>query len=397
MRKQVFIIISLVIFCMQGVNAQVAKSTADSLSDLYKRYFELNSQYNAMREEVNVGIRGIQDIQLQNLINAKSRYEKNTRSVKATATFLEGFSNSLNNLENSLNFASYFSKISALNNPNNDELGFTLEKEVLRILDEKIIKGNARFNNKKPSRFREIVSHIINNPLTEVLTSVVPGVNSILSVVNMVNQVALQDESVNTSQVIDFQKDMQKFIKHYERLAQANNDLSFNLQTLKVKTEALRKVTLDFSKGLIVNLHDNAQNPDLNTLSLEDLIEKYYSLANVTLVIDKLEGENRSGSTINYDKLLQNRLVYSSLARSKISFIGEEFERLANEYRTLMSEYHKNILLILSDAKTLSPSPEKIAKKVTEIEEEYTNLIDKYQQTVGIERLKARMNAVPIY
>ncbi len=392
------IILSLCLFFTISFSKAQNQGVADSVAKLYGKYFELANQYNSMREEVNVGVKSIRDIEFKNLLNVQNRYEKNKKSVMNTANFIEAFNGSLDKLELSIKNAEYFTMISSLSNPNNEELGFKLESVILKLVDDKIIKGNSKFNNKNPSRFKQFITKIFNNPLTNVLTSLVPGVSTIKSAVDLVLTTSVQDPSVDVNSITDFQQGLQKYGQHYEKLAEANKNLSSNVQNLRVKTDALRKLTNDFVKDLVVSLYKSGSVPDLNTLEFGEVIEKYYTYSRVQETILQLERTNKtSNGNLDYEELLEKHVLYSSLARNKVNFITENLETLSNEYISAMNENHEAVIQILKDAKELTEKDELIDAKIASLDENYTGLIKAYSSKIEIPKLKSRLNAIPIY
>src|SRR5262245_20490957 len=86
----------------------------------------------------------------------KKDYKQN---VLAIAYFIESANNSVNSLNGLLKKDNYRNKITSLNNPANNELGFNLKSEILTALKPLLAKAK-RTDTKK---FKEVVENFLNN------------------------------------------------------------------------------------------------------------------------------------------------------------------------------------------------------------------------------------------
>lgn len=365
----------------------------DSLNNIYKRH-------NTLRQEVNVGVKAIKDIKIKDLLDAKNRYTTSVRSIKTTANFIYAFNNGLNGLEASLVFSDYANAINSLNNPQNNELGFSLETEIVGLINNSIVGKLKKFKRRKKSRFLGVVSTILRNPITQSLVSSVPAVNSIYSVANLVNNTVVNHKGVSAADLKVFHEGLRKYVEHYDNLSALNKVLSVTNENLKVKTQALRKLTSQFVKEMVSTLYNNQ---DLNTLkskSLNDIIDSYYTYSQVMRHIEKIEKSytsSRSGQ-LNYNIIVRDdRLGYSVIARNKIEFITREIEQISSEYLTALEEYHKNIVVILTNAYKLSKSPAKIKAKIKKLDQQFTQVKKDYVKKINIKNIKDRLNEIPRY
>lgn len=372
---------------------QANKTLRDSLNNIYKRH-------NTLRQEVNVGVKAIKDIKIKDLLDAKNRYTTSAQSIKTTANFIYAFNNGLNGLEASLVFSDYANAINSLNNPQNNELGFSLETEIVGLINNSIVGKLKKFKRRKKSRFLGVVSTILRNPITQSLVSSVPAVNSIYSVANLVNNTVVSHKGVSAGDLKVFHEGLRKYVEHYDNLSALNKVLSVTNENLKVKTQALRKLTSQFVKEMVSTLY-NTQ--DLNTLkgkSLNDIIDSYYTYSQVIRHIEKIEKSytsSRSGQ-LNYNIIVRDdRLGYSVIARNKIEFITREIEQISSEYLTALEEYHKNIVVILTNAYKLSKSPAKIKAKIKKLDKQFTQVKKDYMKKINIKNIKDRLNEIPRY
>lgn len=380
--------------------AQINNATRKNNQTLRDSLQSIYQQHNTLRQEVNVGVKAIKDIKIQDLLDAKNRYTTSITSIKTTANFIYAFNNGLNGLEASLVFADYANAINSLNNPTNNELGFSLEAEIVGLAKNQILSKLRRFKRRKKSRFLGVISTILRNPITQSLVSSVPAVSSIYSVSNLINNTVVNHKGVSAGQLKLFHEGLRKYVEHYDNLSALNKVLAVSNENLKVKTEALRKLTNEFVKEMVSSLY-NAQNmTTLKNQSLDDIIDKYYTYRRVSQHIEGIEKSYTSSRTrrVNYNIIVRdNRVGYSIIARNKIEFITGEIEQISSEYMTSLEEYHKNIVLILVNAYQLSRQPEKIKLKIKKLNQQFEQVKKDYAKKIDIKNIKSRLNEIPRY
>lgn len=393
---------------LQTMNQQVQKSkegyaqfnTSQQKSNraLRDSLISIYNQHNTLRQEVNVGVKAIKDIKIQDLLDAKNRYTTSIASIKTTANFIYAFNNGLNGLEASLVFADYANTISDLNNPQNQDLGFSLESDIINLVKGKITGKLRRFKSSKKKRFFEVISNVLRNPITQSLVSSVPAVNSIYSVSNLVNNLVVNHRGVSSSELLMFQQGIRKYVEHYDNLSALNKVLAVSNENLKVKTEALRKLTNEFVKEMVVSLYQSQTLEALKGKSLNNIIDEYYTYSRVIRQIEKIEQQYSRNNQLDYNKVVRdNRVGYSLIARNKIEFITGEIEQISSEYMAALEEYHKNIVLVLVGAYKLSKNTTKIDNKVTKLNKQFEQVKLNFSKKVDIKAILSRMHEIPQY
>lgn len=383
------------------------RTLSDSIASLYNRYLGLNRQLNNNNNRLDDKIKVIENQSSANserldkfLKNTELRtyetiYKNSKLSFISSANFMNSVNEALNALEFTVSSLDYSNSIFELNNPTNSDLGFSLDKVILKIVDEKIInssKNGRRFGDRLKSILSGIINNpIINNPITKAIVTTVPAVSSITSVFNVVNSLAVGETTIGTEMLKSFSKDLEKYVGHYEALARASSDLDFNLTSLKVKTEALRKLANNFTTQSVIDLYTRDQVTGIEKMDMNSVVKKYFNYAATTEYIEKLEQKNGS-----YE-FLSRRVVFPITNRSKISFILEEIERLYSEYVTTLNTYHNSIIAILNNANNLSEEPAKIKNKISKLETQFKTLLINYERNVDLSNIKALEANVPRY
>lgn len=352
----------------------LTKNTYDSLQILQKQYLQM--KFETEKE-------------------ARTLYEKNTESLRKTAGAVDALNKSLSALKASLSATEYFSAVAALNNPTNEDLGFRLESEILKVIDDKVLK-KAKLGTKKVSRFRQIVSNIINNPITNLITSNIPVVNSITSVINLVNHTIIDEDSVTPDDLKVLNQEIKKYVAHYENLARISADLEKQSQELNTKIEAVESLLNDFVKNSTADLFPEAKN--LDNQSTNDLIRNYFNYAKIDATIKSIEKKYTQAGKIDYVKIFEDgRVHYSIVGRQKLDFLGDEISRVAGEYLNSLESYHKNLIETLQKAQELSPDKTKISLKIESLNKQYKNLRNSFEQSLDLKTMRSRIAEVPKY
>ncbi len=405
--KKIFLLSCMLIVGFSNVYAQVPDSVririlTDSMSKLYTRYFELEKsarKINNIEGKINnldnltqSNSERLNGISEDDKTTKKTQYANNKGGLLASAKFIEAASRSLGAFELSGGFMQYSNFITALNNPTNEDLGFSLTKEVTRIVDDKILKGKA--GRRVGGRFRDIISKVINNPIVGVvgktLMSVTPGVSSLTSVFNLVNNFAITNEDVNLDAIKDFTTEMQRYVMHYENLGKAGRELDQNLNGLKVKTMSLRALVTNFVRENVADLYGENSIPNLDKMPLNEMINKYFNFASVLQHINQLETETK----MNHVTLL-TKVRFPYAIRTRVSFVMEEIEKTYTEQLVTFKGYNDNISEIMTNATSISNDPSKIKTKLADLENNYRELIRLYNDNVQLENVRDARKNVP--
>lgn len=395
------------------------KALSDSVANLYERYFllekeskeakeavekvkdlgNLENKFKVLENQAQANSEVLSKIDKEAFLDKKTKYENSKNTILAVSDYMNEVNNALNTMEVSFTALDYANSIMELNNPTNSDLGFSLDKVVVKLVEDKIINTSGKFGRKFGDRLKSIVSGIINNPIINnpitkgiVNTiSTVPAVSSITSVFNVVNSLAVNNDEIGVNVLRNFSGDLQKYVQHYEALAQASQSLTSGINDLKVKSESVRKIATNFAKQSVSELYQ-ADMPDISEQNLNDVIKKHYNYREANRYIASLEQKYQQ----DYGKL-SDRVVFSSVGRNKVAFLGEEVERLYNEYLSTLKNYHERVLNILKNAQEnkLSEKQDAILNKRLSLETQYENLVKTYERSVGIENLRRLSERIP--
>jgi hypothetical protein len=400
---------------------------ADSLAQLYQNYMELWETNQVMTNKVNKLNQSVEDVgkrlgkvseldgkvsNLNSTLNnnlekvnrltendiftKKSRLETQKEKIVNTATFIGYSINSFDAIDAAFAQSDYMTDISSLNNPNNEELGFSLSDEITELLDKQIIKGNRKFNGKNAKKFLDVAKNIVEDPFVATFTSAVPGLSAIQGILGLVSNVIVKEDDVTVEDYKSFKKEMDKFINHYNGLARAEGNFTYNLNSLEVRLEALRTVMNNYTLERVGAIHPEA---NFDGMELHEVIATYYTPLELESNLNKILGEYQSGNTMNYTTALADeRLYFPVYAVNQAQFIRQELEGLNNEFISSYRNYHKAIKLVLMDSKKLSKDNGVSAdKKIIVLDEKLERLISTFEKNVKVRNVVNALNNIPTF
>ncbi len=396
---------------------------ADSLANLYMKYMEiwetnqvvtqkverlnedvgqrlgkvveLDNKVSNLNNTLNTNLEQVNRLTQNDIFTKKSRLDAQRQKIVKTSVFVGYASNSFDAIDAALAQSDYMTDITELNNPNNEELGFSLSKEVTNLLEKKIIKGDRRFNGKNAEKFLKMAQNIIKDPFVSTFTSAVPGLSAIQGVLNLVSNVIVKEEVSTVDDYKAFKQEMDKFILHYDGLAKANHNFTANRGNLEMRLEALRTVMGNYTMERIRTMHPEAS---FDGLEDHEIIAKYYTPLFLEKNIEDIFKEYKEGKELNYTKALEDvRLIYPFYAINQAQFIKQELEALNNEYISSYRNFHKSIKKVLEDSKKLSSDPAAVDKKIQALDQKLERLIMTFEKNVKIGNVVTSLNEIPTF
>ncbi|MEZ4773483.1 MAG: hypothetical protein R3D00_09905 [Bacteroidia bacterium] len=410
---------SLIIILLPG-KMLLGQSLSDSVAVIYKQYFMLQVEKAALEDSLNKVKTNYKNVQNQisglntdlsnslqqvnkltesDLLSKESRLRTKKEKIVTTARFIRASINSFDAIDAALAQSEYLNDVGLLNSPTNEDLGFSLNTEIIDLIDQQIIKSNPKFNDRNPGKFLEIVKMIVESPITTALTSSVPALSSISAVVDLVSSTVVKEKEVSVDDLKQFKAALGKYISHYEALARASYDFNSNLDKLKVKTEALRTVMDAFVSDRVTTLHPNLTNGSLENVPVHEILGKYYRPEELGYHLDGIVNEykDRRGN-IDYQKALNEpKFNYPLYAANQAQFIQQELESISNEYISTYKLYHTRLMEILDKSKTLSKDTAKVDVKRNELDEKLKRLIQTFNNNVKISEVNLTLQRIPNY
>jgi hypothetical protein len=134
----------------------------------------------------------------------------------------------------------YRNKIITLNNPVNNELGFSLKNEILTALKPVLDKAK-RTDHKK---FKDVIENFLTNPEENGIGAVkkyLPILGIFSTVLSLVGNLVIVERSITTEDLNEFIAKVQKYFLQYEKLNVINEQFAVQLQKLVDRSEEIKE------------------------------------------------------------------------------------------------------------------------------------------------------------
>lgn len=364
--------------------------TQDSLSELSGKISNLEKEYSSFNDAVKSNNEVIKKLTDKELFSQKQQLTQRRNKIVRTTEFVLAANVSLNAIKQLDATSDFHSQITSLNNPDNKDLGFSLSGEVETVLNEKIIKGQRKVNGVKSDKFIGFVNEIISSPLTEVVTSAIPVVESIRSVIDLVVGTAITGKDISLTDVQELKTSLKVYIEHYEGLAKAQTEFDQNLANLDIRKNALNLLLNQYITERINTLSPNtiSTDPDVEVISNNDLINKYYSKNTVEKKVENIITRDAE----NYNRHLNDdRLLYPNYAINQAKFIRDEIESLGKEYISIYASYQKALEKTLNKSKKIGDD-QKIENTIDVLKINLVKVEDNFNQSLNIVQLNQQFN-----
>lgn len=405
----------------------VQQGLKDSLQLLYNNYNKLYTDYSVLENNINAlsngiktlqsefsGFNGVldentkavQSITKEQIFTYRTQYFNRRDKIINTTDFVETANASLNSIKLLGATADYLNAVTALNSPENKELGFSLSDEIVKILDSSIVKGKTKINGGKAGKVVDFVKDILKSPVTEVISRSVPVVGSIKSVIDLVIGTAVRGDDITVDEVAEFKNSLNAYIHHYEGLADAQSNFDNTLNTLKVRSDALslllRQYTIErvntLNPGAIAKNDTSSITNIINNLytkeKIEELIEEFEGRCNIPAVTDN----SRTKENVYKIGLEDKKLMFPSYAESQARFIRDEILAVSKEYISAYSSYQAAIEKVLNETASKNiGSKQKIEDKIKALRSKLQNIALSFNDSINPELLNSKFDKIVNY
>jgi hypothetical protein len=312
-------------------------------------------------------------------VAAKKDYKPGILSV---AYFIESANNSVNSLTSLLKKDNYRNKITTLNNPVNNELGFSLKNEIFTALKPILDKVKKTDGGK----FKDVIENFLSNPEENGIKSVkkyMPSLGILSTILSLVGNLVIVERSITKEDLNKFMVKVEQYFYQYEKLNAINEQFSQQVQKLLEKSEETKEDLKDFLIECITTLHTAVTKQSLKEMPVEVLLQKYYDPQKLQVWSDTAHRKNE-GSLYPPDAPTSAKLITSSIKR-----IQKEFETIYNENYREMKE-------LITSLKNTIPNLDQnqLNKTSAEIDQLYNDSRKADVINLNIEQVNERMTMV---
>ncbi len=377
---------------LTGVKSNVAEISSSILSmqNLQKDVDEAVGKSLTQLETLNEQQQEMQDAQTANM---KRELDDRCHKVIETANFIKTANVSLNTLVLSNALTDYLNKVSDLNNPTNEDLGFSITDKVVELVEQDIFKDEKKLGSKKKGKFLNVLGSLINNPITQTLSLGMSSVvTSLTGIDQIVTSTAMSTDDVSVDELQVFRTKLRQYVVHYQALSHANTQFEHKLTGINMRIEALQQLMKNFVGERIQTLYN--QNFTDEEWTLTQLIQKQYDVRNLEKRVEELIADKTDEEKVEYEALLTDaRLIYPPYALTQTRFIFDELDALSKEYILGLQEYQTNLESVLNKAKMFGDAA-KIDKKIEALRGQLEVVDKALLDAVNIEDVKAQFFAL---
>ncbi len=386
-------------FDMLKVAEQTSKELAQKLDSISKTVSadvqKVSQNYQYYNEVLEANNKKISSISETQLYTNKTLVERNiARSISSTE-FVEAASTALNALDLTNQIFVYTDQITALNNPENTDLGFSLSRRVNTILEEEVFKGRTRINKVKKERFLSLVDNILKSPITNSFMEGLPVVGSIKSVVDLVVNLSMQGEEISVVEVAELKNKLSDYVAYYQGLEKALRQFESKVSSINVRTEALKLLLKNYVQDRVKTIYPSMESAKME-LPLNQILMDAYNYPSVQKEIRRILADDYTDAKKNvFYSLAVNdqRLRFPDFAVGQARFIADEIETIVSEYEAALTIYQKTIEEVLNRSRVIG-NDDKINQKIADLKVSKGNVVQAIKRNVNLARIKKSYQAL---
>ncbi len=304
----------------------------------------------------------------------------NKQSVLSVSYFIESANNSVNSLNGLLKKDNYRNKITTLNNPSNNELGFSLKTEILTALQPLLDKAKKTDN----SKFREVMENLLSNPEENGLRSVkqyLPAAAIFSSVISLVGSLVISEKKITKNDLNQFTAKLMQYFTQYEKLNAINEQFAKQVLNLLERIEETKQDIKDFLLECICSFHRTVQKQAIRDMPSELLIQKYYDPQKLQVWLDTM-------------KVKPDMVIFPPDAPTSIKLLTSEIKKLQKEFEQVYNENYNAVKELIASLKNTIPNLDEnqLDKTNAELEKLYADSRQADLINLNISQVDERMN-----
>jgi hypothetical protein len=302
--------------------------------------------------------------------------------ILSVAYFIESANNSVNSLTSLLKKDNYRNKITTLNNPVNNELGFSLKNEILAALKPILDKVKKTDGGK----FKEVIENFLTNPEENGIKSVkkyLPSLGILSTVLSLVGNLVIVEKSITREDLNKFIAKVQQYFYQYEKLNAINEQFAGMVQKMLDRSDEIKEDLREFLVECITTLNHTLTKPVLNDMTVESLLQKYYDPQKLQIWLDTT-------------RVQQEGSLYPPDAPTSVKLITSGIKRIQKEFETIYKENYSEMKELIASLKIAIPGLDQnqLNKTSSEIDQLYNDSRQADGINLNITQVNERMNMV---
>lgn len=301
-------------------------------------------------------------------------------SVLSISYYIESANNSVNSITSLLKKDNYRNKITSLNNPTNNELGFSLKGEITNAL-KPILDKTRKTDTRK---FKEVIENFLTNPEENGISSIkryLPTLGIFSTILSLVGNLVIVEKTITAEDLAIFANKIQQYFSQYEKLNAINQQFGKNIQVMLERSEEIKNDLKEFLIDCISTLNKNASIASLRELPVEVLIQKYYDP-------QKLQ------SWIDTSRITADALLFPPDAPTSVKMLTSGIKKLQKEFEALYKNNYTQLKELIAALKTTLPNldQKQLEKTNTEIDKLYNESRHADMINLNITQVDERMS-----
>jgi len=310
---------------------------------------------------------------------AKKDYKPGILSV---AYFIESANNSINSLTSLLKKDNYRNKITTLNNPVNNELGFSLKNEIITAL-KPILDKTKKTDG---SKFKAVIENFLNNPEENGIKSVkkyLPSLGILSTVLSLVGNLVIAERSITQEDLNKFIGKIQQYFYQYEKLNDINEQFSDRVEKILERSDEIKEDLKEFLTECITTMNSSISKQSMKDIPVEALLQKYYDPQKLQIWLDTTRVQHEGS-------------LYPPDAPTSVKLITSGIKRIQKEFETIYNENYSEMKELMASLKITIPGLDQIQlnKTSSEIDQLYNDSRQADVINLNITQVNERMNIV---
>jgi hypothetical protein len=302
--------------------------------------------------------------------------------ILSVAYFIESANNSVNSLNSLLKKDNYRNKITTLNNPVNNELGFSLKNEILAALKPILDKVKKTDGGK----FKDVIENFLNNPEENGIKSVkkyLPSLGIFSTVLSLVGNLVIVEKSITKEDLNKFMVKVQQYFYQYEKLNAINEQFAEKVEKLLERSGEIKEDLKEFLVECVTTMNNSITKQSLKEITVEALLQTYYDPQKLQIWLDTAHNQ-REGS------------LYPPDAPTSVKMITSAIKRIQKEFETIYNENYREMKDLIASLKiTIQNLDEnQLNKTSNEIDQLYNDSRQADVINLNITQVNERMNIV---
>lgn len=343
-------------------------------------------------ESMQVLEQSVQALEQARFTEQEVKFNKRLRKISQTPDFIKAANNSLGALTLSGNLTDYLQDIGSLNNPENKELGLSLQTTITKIIDEKIFRNKNKVGKQDRGRFMNIVGAIIKSPLVSAVAGAIPIVSSLQSVTDLVTSLTVNNEDVSIEDYESYKQEVVTYVAFYEALGHAGAKFNDKINNLNIRIANTENIIRSFAVERTCTLYPAFLDADNTHAPINELTRNYLERDAIAKCVEEIMQAAMlpEKGRPDYEKMLGDpRLAFPDFAVNQARFITDELKVLGNDYLEAFRAYQTDIENVLTGSPNIV-QPDKVEMKISSLRTKQAKLEKALLDAMNLEEVRSR-------